>query len=153
MCMLMSKIVLWQIFGPNISDSFRHLQRQYEMKGIRPRHGGHPSCSLPLLWGEEEAVPSGPGAKGVAVAPWKRREAGSVGGVPINSFIPFKLHPIYPHPKVEPLCTPRPCCFGDCGHSPNVLRIPCSLKYASAPSSSVVWWVSSTRFIHLAISG
>ncbi|HNW79929.1 MAG TPA: hypothetical protein PKJ91_00440 [Methanoregulaceae archaeon] len=26
--------------------------------------------------GEEEAVPSGRGAKGVAVPPWKRREAG-----------------------------------------------------------------------------
>ncbi len=30
--------------------------------------------------GEEEAVPSGRGAKGVAVPPWKRREAGGVGG-------------------------------------------------------------------------
>ena len=30
--------------------------------------------------GEEEAVPSGRGAKGVAVPPWKRQEAGRVGG-------------------------------------------------------------------------
>ena len=29
--------------------------------------------------GEEEAVPSGRGAKGVAVPPWKRREAGGAG--------------------------------------------------------------------------
>ncbi len=29
--------------------------------------------------GEEEAGPSGRGAKGVAVPPWKRREAGGVG--------------------------------------------------------------------------
>ena len=29
--------------------------------------------------GEEEAVPSERGAKGVAVPPWKRREAGGVG--------------------------------------------------------------------------
>jgi len=30
--------------------------------------------------GEEEAGPSGRGAKGVAVPPWKRREGGGVGG-------------------------------------------------------------------------
>jgi hypothetical protein len=32
--------------------------------------------------GEEEVIPSGRGAKGVAVPPWKRREAGRVGNIP-----------------------------------------------------------------------
>jgi len=42
--------------------------------------------------GEEEAVPSGRGAKGVAVPPWKRREAGGVGGHSGPSIAGYQVH-------------------------------------------------------------
>ena len=46
-------------------------------RGYGPKGVHHDHC---LSLGEEEAVLSGRGAKGVAVPPWKRREAGGVGG-------------------------------------------------------------------------
>ena len=42
--------------------------------------------------GEEEAVPLGRGAKGVAVPPWKRREAGGVGGRSGPSSAGYRVH-------------------------------------------------------------
>jgi|GEM_PF-2221820 len=65
--------------GPLVAVARNTVLPQNAPKKVMARRASIMITASPL--GEEEAVPSERGAEGVAVPPWKRREAGGVGGL------------------------------------------------------------------------